>query len=181
MVTKMALRFSLCKSKVHFFRFWSCYVTFINCIINLTVPFYWTFCFFSAIAFRRLVTSLRCDFFYFVPWWILTYYSCNCSWLNLCCIWKCCESLWHLVEKCFVIVWRNVFATSVETDLLKSGLKDIMFWFQNHHIYIYIYVYLYIYISLYIYIYLSVYLSIYLSFYLSIIYIHTIYIHILYI
>ena len=45
------------------FQQWSCYVTFVNYVINLTVSFHWTFCFFSAIAFWSLVTWFRCDFF----------------------------------------------------------------------------------------------------------------------
>ena len=39
------------------------YVTFINYIIILKVPFYWTFCFFSAILIWCLVTWFRCYFF----------------------------------------------------------------------------------------------------------------------
>ena len=54
-------RLSLSKSKIHF-SLRSCYVTFINEIINLTVPFHWTFFFFSAIAFWYLVAWFRCDF-----------------------------------------------------------------------------------------------------------------------
>ena len=36
------------------FRQWSCNVTFTNYVVNLTVPFHWTFFFFSAIAFWSL-------------------------------------------------------------------------------------------------------------------------------
>ena len=34
-----ALLFSLCKSKIHFFWQWSCYITFRNCVINLIALF----------------------------------------------------------------------------------------------------------------------------------------------
>ena len=40
-----------------------CYVTFLNYIINLTVPFHCTFCFFSAIDIWFLVTWFRCECF----------------------------------------------------------------------------------------------------------------------
>ena len=45
------------------FSIWTCYVTSINYIINLTVPFHWTLCFFSAIAFWRFVTWFQFEFF----------------------------------------------------------------------------------------------------------------------
>ena len=41
----------------------TCYVTFTNYIRNLSFPFHWTFCFFSAIAFWSLIMRFRCDFF----------------------------------------------------------------------------------------------------------------------
>ena len=62
-VIETALPFSLCKSKIHFLRQWSCYVTFINYVINLTVPFHWTFFFFFSISFWSLVSWFQCDFF----------------------------------------------------------------------------------------------------------------------
>ena len=63
MAIETALPFSLCKSKIHLFRQWSCYVTFINYVVNLTVPLHRSFSFFSTIAFWSLVTEFRCGFF----------------------------------------------------------------------------------------------------------------------
>ena len=65
---------------------------------------------------------------FYVHWWILTYCSCNCNWLLLYCGWKICEA-W-ILGKCFVTNWRNVYATLLETDLLRGRLNHIMFCFH---------------------------------------------------
>ena len=62
MAIETALPFSLCKSKIHLFRQWSCYVKFINYVVT------WQFLStghspFFAIAFWSMVTEFRCDFF----------------------------------------------------------------------------------------------------------------------
>ena len=63
MVVETDLPFSFCESKIHFFRQWSCYVTFMYYIINLKVRSHWAFCFFSAISFWCFDMCFRSDFF----------------------------------------------------------------------------------------------------------------------
>ena len=99
-----------------------------NCIINLRVPFNWTFYFFYAITFCICsrgfeVTFLLCplmifDILFMQLWITLTVLQLKILW-----------SLW-LLGKCFVSNWRNVFAAFVETELVKSGLNNILFRFR---------------------------------------------------
>ena len=114
MVIDTALPFSLCKSKIHLFRQWSCYVTFINYIIKKTVPFHWTFYFFSAIAFWFLVTWFWCNFF-IMPlddlWHIVhaTVADFNCTGVEnfVCASWK---MFCYQLKECFCSVCWNGFA-----------------------------------------------------------------------
>ena len=126
MVIETALPFSLCKPKIHFFRQWSCYVTFINYVINLTVHFHWTFSFFSAIAFWSLVTWFRCDFFIMSLdhfWHIVhaTVADFNCiateNFVKFATSWKMfyyqlkeclCNVSWNGLAKGWVKIW-NIF------------------------------------------------------------------------
>ena len=123
-VTEATLPFSLCKSKIHFFHEWSCYVTFVNYIINLTVPFHWTFCLFLQLHFSAWsrgfdVTFLLCPLMIFNI--LFMQLELTLTVLRLKILW----SLWFL-GICFVTNWRNVFAAFVETDLLKGDLNHIM-------------------------------------------------------
>ena len=128
MVIETALPFCLCKSKIHFFLRWSCYFAFINYVINLTVPFHWTFCFFSAFAFRSLVTWFRCDIFIMSLNDFQHIVHTTVAYVN-------CIAIENFVKflsswKMFCYQLKNVFATFVETESLKRGLNHTMFRFR---------------------------------------------------
>ena len=116
MVIETALPFSLCKSKTHFFRQWSCYVTFIKYVVNLTVSFHRTFCFFSAVAFWSLVMWFWDDLFIMSLddiWHIVhaTVADFNCiaaeNFLKFVASW---EMFCYQLKKCLCNVYWNEFA-----------------------------------------------------------------------
>ena len=156
MVIETALPFSFCKSTIHFFRQWSCYVTFINYVIN-----YWIYCFFSAIAFWSLIKWFRCDVFImsFDDFWHIVHAAVadfNCivvenfvkfvaSWKMLCYQMKecLCNVCWNGVAKgwvkpyyvllsCFWFFWFGVVWTARKK--LRPTIKTMLSKSQNKNL-----------------------------------------------
>ena len=88
-----------------FFQQWSCYVRFLNYVVNLTVPFHWTFCFFSAIAVWSLVMWFWCDFFIMSldDFWHIV----HAAFADLNCI--AVENFVKLVASCHFYIWWLVY------------------------------------------------------------------------
>ena len=101
----------------------------------MTVPFRWTFSFFLQLHFGLWSCSIW--LFYYVPWWYLTYCSCNYSWLWPYCGWKFCEAcgFWgnfcYQLKKCLCNVCWNGFTRGWVKPyyVLLSRFWFFWFWF----------------------------------------------------
>ena len=134
MVIEMALTFSLCKSKILFLAIILLHHI-CKLLINMIPPFHWTFHFFSAIAFRSLVTWFRCDLF-IMPlddcWFIVhaTVADFNCiaveSFVKFVAPWK---MFCYQLKECLYNVCWNGCAKGPFKPYYVSLLWFLCFWF----------------------------------------------------
>ena len=111
---------------------WSCYGTFINYVVNLTVSFHWAFCFFSAIEFWSLVTWFRCDIFikFLDDFWHIVHATeadFNCIAVeNFVKLVASREMLCYQLKECLCNICWNGFAKVWETFFLKIHTQNVV-------------------------------------------------------
>ena len=114
---------------------WSCYGTFINYVVNLTVSFYWAFCFFSAIEFWSLVTWFRCDIFikFLDDFWHIVHATeadFNCIAVeNFVKLVASREKLCYQLKECLCNICWNGFAKRWVKPCYVSLSRFWFFWF----------------------------------------------------